>query len=118
MESFEYTSGVWKAVWRTRKDINFKLFVLGDADFMQTQSISDQLQVLKNTIEVSIDNASTFASGSEYRDVVCLAAGIVVDSVVVTRWDDIKIWFTLQGSGGMIGVRLYKDEPVDVFCDH
>ena len=114
---FEYKNGVWRAAWHTRKDRILKVLVMGGADFMQSQSVPVQLQNLMNAIDDSIDKASTFASDSEYREDISFADGIVANSVVVSKWDDLKIWFSLRGTERLIGVRMHKNEPVDVFCE-
>jgi hypothetical protein len=116
-EGFEYNNGVWKATWHTQMGRELKLFVMGDADFMQSQSVPLQLQKLLNSIDASIDKASTFACDSEYRDDISLAGGMVVDSVVVNKRDEVKVWFILRGADRMIGITIHEDKAVDVFCD-
>jgi|HubBroStandDraft_6_1064221.scaffolds.fasta_scaffold112516_2 hypothetical protein len=94
------------------------MLVLGDEDLMRLQNAPLQLQKMKESIDECIDNASFFASQSPYRDEIALANGIVVDSVVVSTWDDFMVWFILGKSRRMLAVRMHEGRPVDVYCDH
>ncbi|MFO0976159.1 MAG: hypothetical protein U0996_07145 [Planctomycetaceae bacterium] len=116
-EGFEYHNGVWTARCHTSKGLKLKVRVIGDTGFMKSPSAPIQLQTLMDSLDVHVDKATAFACNSEYRDDISLAGGIGVDSVVVTQWDDIKVWFTLRDSDRMVGVRINKDKAVDVFCD-
>lgn len=116
-DGFEYHNGVWMAAWHTPKGLKLKVAVIGDTGFMKSQSAPLQLQTLMNSLDKHVDRAAAFACDSEYRDDISLAGGIGVDSVVVTQWDDMKVWFTLRDSDRMVGVRINKDKVVDVFCD-
>ena len=91
-EGFEYNNGVWKTTWHSQMGREIKLFVICYADLRQSQSVPLQLEKLLNSIDDSIDKASTFACDSEYRDDISLAGGMVVDSVVVNKWDEVKVW--------------------------
>lgn len=117
-EGFEYKDGVWKGAWHTTNGQELKVLVIGDSEFMNSESAPVQQQTLINKIDEYIDRAANFACESEYRDDIAVAGGIVVDSIVVNQWDDIKIWFTLRDSGRMVGVRINQAKAVDVFCDH
>src|SRR4051812_527928 len=117
-EEFEYRSGVWKATLDTPNGHKLKLFVMGDADLMRSSSAPLLLQNLMGLLDEYIDKASAFARDSEYRDDIALADGMDLDSVVVDKWDEVKVWFVLRESDRMLGIRLHEGNPVDVFCDH
>lgn len=118
VEGFEHKDGVWKATWHTPKGLELKVLVIGDAELMKSQSTPIQLQTLMGMVDQHIDRAVTFAGNSEYGDDISLDGGLIVDSVVVSKWDDMKFWFTLPDSDRMVGVRIQQDKTVDVFCDH
>jgi hypothetical protein len=113
---FEHRDGVWRAIWHTPNGRRLSLLVIGD--LMGSQDAPSQLQTMKESLDERIDKASCFASQSAYRDDIHLANGIVVDSVVVSKWGDLNIWFTLGQSGRMLAVRMHEGMPVDVYCDH
>jgi hypothetical protein len=114
---FEHRDGVWRTIWQTARGRKISVLVI-DEDLMASQDAPLQLQEIKGSIDDWIDNASFFANQSPYRDEIAAANGIVVDSVVVSAWDDFKVWFTLGKCHRMLAVSMHEGRPVDVYCDH
>lgn len=69
-------------------------------------------------METHVDLAVDYATASEYASDIADANGLVLDSIYVESWDDIRIWFSLaNNSGRMLGVQVVRSKPSSVFCD-
>jgi hypothetical protein len=115
---FEHVNGTWRSTWRTPVGRQITTFIIGDAQLMESPDTHIQLRPLMATTDELIDIASLSARESVYRDEISAANGLLESSIVVTTWDDLKVWFKLGQSGRMLGVRIRHGKPVDVYCDH
>ena len=115
---FERQNGSWKKNWHTRDGQWLKLIVIGDADYLSSPSNLEQLRTVTEALDDDLDRASIFAWNSVYRDDISLAGGLDSSSVVIKSRDDLTVWFNLQNSHRMVGVRIQGDESLSVYCDN
>ena len=118
VDEFVYENGIWKTSRRTATGHEFRLMVVGDASFLRSDLVAVRLQSLLSSLDSHIENATSFASESEYREDILSAGAMVLDSIVANTWDEVRVWFVLRKSGQMIGVTIRQDKPVDVYCEH
>lgn len=113
---FKFANNTWIGTISSPTPITF--WLKGDADHFNDPKNIQSLESLARGIWTNIDTAIDYAKLSEYARDIADANGLVVDSVYVDDWEDIRIWFSLEnGKGRMLGVRVIKSKPVDVFCD-
>jgi hypothetical protein len=114
----EYKQGSWRSTLHTSLGRNVDIFILGGPKLMESADNQIHLRSLMDSSDELIDNASRYARESEYRDEISMADGLLESSIIVTTWDDLKVWFCLGRSGRMLAVWMRQGKPVDVYCEH
>lgn len=114
---FMYSNNLWEGTIAlpTPKTIWLK----GGADLFDDVRNIQCLELLARGIEVHINAAISYAMMSEYASDIADTNGLVLDSIYVDAWDDLRMWFSQASKNGrMVGVRLVREKPVSVFCDN
>lgn len=113
---FKFANNTWEGTIPSPNPTT--IWLKGGADLFKDAQNVQSLESLVRGIESHIDSAIDYAKASEYASDIADADGLVVDSIHVDTWDDIRIWFSLANdSGRMLGVQMVRSKPISVFCD-
>jgi hypothetical protein len=118
VQEFEYEKALWRGKCQTATGCPLDVLVVGDAKLFESQLPRDQLLMILESIDRQIDDASAFAWASEYRIDIGSADQMTVKGIVISLFEDVRIWFDLRGSGRMLAVKMQNGRSVDVYCEH
>lgn len=114
---FKFLNNTWQCMFSLPRSMT--VWIKGGKDFFDEVDNVKELELLVRTIDDYVEQAISFVRNSEYASDVTNFSELEFDSVYVSDWTDLRLWFYLgSDTDRMLGVRLKDSETVDVYCDH